>query len=324
MKKTLTLIALAIMISACAALLCGCQCEHEWIDATCTSPKICKLCGETEGAALGHLWADATCDSPAKCSECGATRGDALEHQWKEATCTEGETCELCGATRGEKKGHIWLLADCTSPMHCAYCGETKGEALGHEWIEADCESPKTCQKCGATEGEALGHELVRGVCSRCGGDFGIWEKKYYVDADGNPTSNEYYTVKQFVIGSFSEGEDEGILYVQPIVDTKNGYQLILYEKGSTRVTNTASTPREYDVAIIDSDENSFSCKGSMNAINGERVFLYDGDVKQAFANMINREKDLRVSVMSKDSSGKKYSFTLEASNISNFVGVHE
>ena len=30
------------------------DCPHAWIDATCTAPKTCELCGETEGEALGH------------------------------------------------------------------------------------------------------------------------------------------------------------------------------------------------------------------------------------------------------------------------------
>ena len=29
-------------------------CEHEWEDATCTKSKVCQICGEAEGEALGH------------------------------------------------------------------------------------------------------------------------------------------------------------------------------------------------------------------------------------------------------------------------------
>jgi len=32
----------------------GTACNHSWIDATCTEPKQCRYCGETEGEALGH------------------------------------------------------------------------------------------------------------------------------------------------------------------------------------------------------------------------------------------------------------------------------
>ena len=30
------------------------ECSHSWLDATCTAPKTCSVCGETEGEALGH------------------------------------------------------------------------------------------------------------------------------------------------------------------------------------------------------------------------------------------------------------------------------
>ena len=36
-------------------------CTHEWTDATCTAPKTCALCGETEGEALGHSYENGTC-----------------------------------------------------------------------------------------------------------------------------------------------------------------------------------------------------------------------------------------------------------------------
>ncbi len=32
----------------------GVRCNHDWQEATCTEPKTCKLCGTTEGVALGH------------------------------------------------------------------------------------------------------------------------------------------------------------------------------------------------------------------------------------------------------------------------------
>lgn len=30
-------------------------CEHDWADATCTEPKTCKICGDTQGEPLGHV-----------------------------------------------------------------------------------------------------------------------------------------------------------------------------------------------------------------------------------------------------------------------------
>ena len=40
----------------------GEQCSHSWDAATCTSPKTCSLCGETEGNALGHTTTTGVCD----------------------------------------------------------------------------------------------------------------------------------------------------------------------------------------------------------------------------------------------------------------------
>ena len=54
------------------------ECTHEWLEATCTSPKKCAFCGKIEGEALGHTWIEATYDSPKTCSVCGATEGRPL------------------------------------------------------------------------------------------------------------------------------------------------------------------------------------------------------------------------------------------------------
>lgn len=35
--------------------------DHIWIEATCTEPKYCSICGEMDGKALGHVWAEDVC-----------------------------------------------------------------------------------------------------------------------------------------------------------------------------------------------------------------------------------------------------------------------
>lgn len=128
MKKKLTVLILALV---CMLVLTGCFCKHEkWIDATCTDPKTCAECGDTEGEALGHVWMAATCETP--------------------------KTCEICGVTDGEPKGHDILEATCTEAKHCTRCNLTEGEALGHKWMDATTEAPKTCETCAATEGERI------------------------------------------------------------------------------------------------------------------------------------------------------------------------
>ena len=142
----------SVEITDHSSVVIGAQ-GHDWADATCTAPKTCKRCGETEGNALGHAWKDATCTAPKTCERCGETEGNALGHAWKDATCTAPKTCERCG--------------------------ETEGNALGHAWKDATCTAPKTCERCGTTEGEALGHDYANTwssdadghwhECSRCG-----------------------------------------------------------------------------------------------------------------------------------------------------------
>ena len=59
--------------------LCSCACRHEWQEATCTEPKTCIKCGETEGEPAGHKWEEATVDRPKNCSVCGLTEGEPKE-----------------------------------------------------------------------------------------------------------------------------------------------------------------------------------------------------------------------------------------------------
>lgn len=52
--------------------------NHDWKDATCTTPKTCKVCDAVSGTALGHKWKAATYSSPKTCITCGETSGDIL------------------------------------------------------------------------------------------------------------------------------------------------------------------------------------------------------------------------------------------------------
>ena len=135
MKKVVILILCMIMTIA----LVGCGHEHTWQEATCTSPKTCSECGETEGGALGHSWIAATCEVP--------------------------ETCSVCGATQGEANGHIWEGANCQHPEQCAVCGSTKNTQLGdHEcksWSEI---VDPTCSEAG----------YKKGTCINCGQEFTV------------------------------------------------------------------------------------------------------------------------------------------------------
>ena len=92
MKKYVLFVSIVI----CALVLGGCGHEHAYIEATCTAPRTCEGCGETEGEALGHIFLEATCESPAICERCGETNGEALGHS------TEVGTCSNCNEYQGK------------------------------------------------------------------------------------------------------------------------------------------------------------------------------------------------------------------------------
>lgn len=77
MKKKLILLVISLL---CMYLLAGCGCEHEWLDATCTTAKTCNMCGETEGDPAGHSWASPTCETAKQCKICHIEEGDPLGH----------------------------------------------------------------------------------------------------------------------------------------------------------------------------------------------------------------------------------------------------
>lgn len=74
MKKILcTLLALTLIftLASCEESGGGEEHTHTWVEATCTAPKTCSICGKTEGKALGHDMQPAAGDQPAVCSRCG-------------------------------------------------------------------------------------------------------------------------------------------------------------------------------------------------------------------------------------------------------------
>lgn len=159
-------VVIGIIVAAIGFILStGFHLKHEWIEATCTEPRICVVGGESKGDALGHTWAEATCTSPKTCSVCGQTEGNALGHTWEEATCTSPKTCAACGETEGNALGHAWIMATCLNPKICEVCGETEGDVSDHTWVPATCLSPKTCEVCGETEGGVSDHTWAPATC---------------------------------------------------------------------------------------------------------------------------------------------------------------
>lgn len=106
-----------------SVLLTGCCFQHEWTEATCTTPQTCTKCSKTEGEPLPHEWENATCTSPQTCKVCGVAQGTALGHDWIDATCTEPKKCKVCEKIEGEPLGHNYSSY---KDFVCARCNEEK------------------------------------------------------------------------------------------------------------------------------------------------------------------------------------------------------
>lgn len=184
MKKRIYLVVLFVV---CTMLLAACQCNHDWIEADCTTAKTCSKCKETIGTPLGHAWLSATCTEPKSCSACGRKEGAAEGHQWNYATCENPKTCSVCQITEGRAEGHQWVSATCTAPQYCTICYESVGTALGHSWIP------------GVTRSGIEG-----GVCVNCGEvEMMTYEWTPLTNCEKGPFSNETAHLADIKVGNW-------------------------------------------------------------------------------------------------------------------------
>ena len=166
--------------------------DHDWADATCTTPKTCQRenCGATDGEKLGHEYTvyvkkvDPVCKTGTdgytiyQCKRCEATT-ELEPVQWAHtpdravATCTEDKKCSACDYVIDAKTGHSypesddegWTVitpADCDNvgvkERYCANnCGDKQtGEipATKHEGTTKEyAQQDATCTEIGYTAG---------------------------------------------------------------------------------------------------------------------------------------------------------------------------
>ena len=169
MRIAVCLLSFVLLVGAAFGLAsCGKGCKHEWQDATCTAPKTCKLCSETEGSALGHsytvetvkaeaLKSAATCQGAAvyyKSCACGAI-GTA-------ETFTHGEPLAHSYTVEEEKESALKSAGSCTEkPVYYKSCacgavstneadtfeGSTPTHTYNQEKVsEATLKSAATCE----------------------------------------------------------------------------------------------------------------------------------------------------------------------------------
>lgn len=85
-------------------------CDHEWVNADCTTPKSCKLCGVVDGTVSEHQWQDPQADGEDghwyDCANCTLSRLE--EHIDQD----ENGACDVCGYTSPEDSGNVilWIV----------------------------------------------------------------------------------------------------------------------------------------------------------------------------------------------------------------------
>ncbi len=161
---------------------------HTWVNATCTTPKICSACNTTEGNALGHDWNEWVVTIPAT----EAAYGEKTRTCKRDASHTETDTIPMLTHTHSfirEEADNKYLktAATCTTKAiyfkSCA-CGEKgtetfeTGSALGHTGGTATCTEKPVCTRCNQAYDNALGHDYAVEwrndaaghwhACSRC------------------------------------------------------------------------------------------------------------------------------------------------------------
>ncbi len=128
---------------------------HDWVDATCTTPKACSRCDATEGTPLGHDFADVWSSDASghwhACSRCDAKDGEAAHTPDREAaTETDPIKCSECDYIITAALGHTHSLTKveanaptCTEDGNieyytCSGCSKLFADATGNVEITAD------------------------------------------------------------------------------------------------------------------------------------------------------------------------------------------
>lgn len=127
---------------------------HHFIDATCTEPKRCIDCGQTEGEPLGHQISEWIIDIEGTCTTEGKQHKECIRCQ----KILEEKNIELVE--------HTWKEADCYNPRTCVVCEITEGTSLEHQFSKWDViceptydelgEKMRSCLNCGKKETEAI------------------------------------------------------------------------------------------------------------------------------------------------------------------------
>lgn len=252
MKKVFALFLILSLV-----LLSGCGHEHSWQEATCTQPKTCADCGETEGEALGHSPTEATVWEPSVCSLCGEVLGEKLppafeRHNIEVMNIADVPTEFFDGApTRDPETGYLYL-----EPLLMFFTGNTGRTATAPGYLRlADYSIIESDEEHEALEGyewriakfEAIFPDVYSGY------SLTISDEDYY-DIEGHDDSAQgsHYTVNWqgenydgcIRMTGFYEMPD----YTLPVTGVGSVTNLVFLAKG---VTVAFRVPAGYDGSVV-------------------------------------------------------------------------
>ena len=279
MKKTICLmLVLCMIIPLCA---CGEPAhEHTWVEATCTEPKTCSECGETEGEALGHDFAPASYWAPETCSVCGETVGDPLPAAFEK----RGIASRTLNLTEYNKKPVTYLTARWKDRSKTAEC------TLTAEWIkpfDPNAGYSESATRCYVPEGLLVDNVTFDGGADILTNVDGYeWRclrviLKYSKDYSSIGTWEDYYTLQQYDVKDGKsifaqvkkDSEDGDITFGAFSIDYNNAVydDCFLYEDR----TNNKNASTVVTFVFIRVPENYDGCVlGFIDTRNQER---YDG-----------------------------------------------
>ena len=128
MKKILCLISVFMLIVVLAFSLSSCECNHEWQEATCTTPRTCTKCGETIGTTLYHNYERVGCDEYLRCKDCGTDSTYSKSYHSYVGNCEEIGACFYCGEPSPKALEHTYKGNIHTGIIKCKNCNETISE----------------------------------------------------------------------------------------------------------------------------------------------------------------------------------------------------
>lgn len=300
MKKNICATILLVFVML---VLTACSCEHEWVNATCTTSVTCSKCGETAGDPSGHNWEGATCTAPKTCTVCQKTEGTAIGHNWKEATCTESKTCTTCHTTEGSELKHSFTSKVVTSRYLCSAATNTAPATYYY--------SCSKCQKSG-TETFTYGQRLMDS-----------WGYNYYIDNQfGEKTDEWFVTTHELLDGTFENSATDGAeLLVKILYDCNDEITIFLYEYGDedNLVKNNSSSYKDYyKIVIKNEDGKTYEARGQMWP-GDDRIYVID-TYHSAVLDMMQTSEIIKFYIQSEDSPTTQYRFEVDMSNFNDAV----